>query len=475
MTKFLQKFFLCFLFIWAFSYLFCGETWAESSSYQKAIPLIKAGQYRQALPLLEKGLKETPQDLFLKGDYLLCLIWTEDYEKAVHFYNQNEKELLKLKYIPKNIARAFLELKDYARAKVLYEKAWEIDPTDQEALKGLIFSLHHLGNHALAYSFLEKSGKYLPDLTAFLKALTLEKEGKKSQAYKSYALLTLKIEEESFLKEIQERRQELASSLPKEDLKLLFEEFASQILLPQLLLIDTKNYRAALINLPADYTPLPLGFLIELGWAFFKEKRYEESVNIFKLTTNKYPAACLPQILIVYPLAMMGKINHGHQILDALKEKNCFLIDALFARGFLYEQERDYLAALRTYEEILKLCPRNIQAQKLRIYNLAELGATSLAEQELIDKGIKDRELQDFVEGHKAIDHLRWDQAKEASFLLERKLKENPSNLRAHYDYLIVLRDLKRIKEILTQYKKIKSLTKEIPPWVLEAVGDAYL
>lgn len=475
MIKFLPKFFCCFLFLLAFNNFLYDEIGADSGSYQKAIPLIKAGQYRQALPLLEQALQETPENLFLKGDYLLCLIWTEDYEKAVRFYLQNEKELLKLKYIPKNIGRAFLELKDYARAQDLYELAWEIDRKDKEALKGLIISLHHLNNYALAYSFLEKSEKYLPEITTFFRALTLEKEGQQSAAYKLYGQLTLKIEEETFLKEIQERRQAVATSLKKEDIQLLLKEIVTQPLLSQLLLFDTKNYKEALKNLPADYSPLPLGFLIELGWAFFKEKRYAEARRIYSLTSEKYPSACLPRILIVYPWAMMGKIAEGHQALDKIKEKNCFPIDLLFARAFLYEQGRNYLSAYKTYEEILKLRPNNIHAAKLRIYNLAELGATSLAEQEFQDKQIKDDELQDFLEGHKAVDHLRWGQAKEASFLLQRKLKERPENLRAHYDYLIVLHGLGRMKEVLIQYEKIKLLTREIPPWVLEAVADAHL
>lgn len=475
MTKFLHKFSCSFLLILTFSYLFCGATWAEVNSYQQAIPLIKAGQYRQALPFLEKALQETPGDLFLKGDYLLCLIWTEAYKKAVQFYIPNEKELLKLKYIPKHIARAFMELKDYAKARALYEKAWEFDRTDKEALKGLIFSLHYLGNYGLAYSFLEKSEKYLPDHTTFLRAWTLEKEGKRTQAYKSYGQLTLKIEEETFLKEIQERRQELASALPKEDVQLLFEEVATHPLLPQLLLIDARNYREALKKLPADYTSLPLGFLMELGWAFFKDKRYEESVNLYQFLINKYQTACLPRILIVYPWAMMGKVAEGHQALDTLKEKNCFLIDVLFARAFLYEQGQDYLAAIKVYEEIMEKHPFNLPAQKLRIYNLAALGATSLAEQEIMDRGIKDEELRDFVEGNYAVDQLRWDQAKQARFILERKIKENPKNIRARYDYLIVLHDLKEMQKVLLQYEEIKSLTQEVPPWVLEAVADAYL
>ncbi len=475
MIKIFLKPFYYMLFLLAFSYLLGSHTWAESNLYQKAIPLIKAGQYRQALPLLEKALQEAPTDLFLKGDYLLCLIWTEDYEKALGFYSQNEQDLLKLKYIPKNIARAFLEIKDYAQAMALYEKAWKIDPTDKEALKGLILSLHHLEYYPLAHSYLDKSAKYLPDLTTFLRAWTWEREGKKIQAYKLYGRLTLKIEEEIFLKEIQERRQELALSSKKDEVRQLLEEIAVQPLLPHLLLIDTRDYRAALKNLPADYAPLPLGWLIEVGWAFFKEKRFVEAANIYQLTINKYPTACLPRILIVYPWVMMGKGLEAQQLLNTLKEKKCFFIETLFAQAFLYEQGRDYLSAFKTYEEILSMRPQNIQAQKLRLYNLAELGATSLAEQEMLDRGIKDEELQDFLEGHKAIDYLRWDQLKNARFLLEKKLKENPQNLRALFDFLIVLHDLQQMKEVLVQYEKIKSLTKEIPPWVLEAVADAHL
>lgn len=475
MHKYLEQAAIFFLLIIIFNYLFPSACRAEMSTYQRAIPLIKAGQYREAIPLLKKALKETPQDIFLKGDYLLCLIWTEDYKEATRFYLQNENDLLKLKYIPKNIARAFMELRDYGQAKKLYEKAWIDQQTDKEALKGLIFSLHHLGNYALAHSFLEKSQNYLPDLTTFLKALTLEKEGKKGQAYLLLGQLTLNIQEEAFIKEIQERRQDLVSSLKKEDLQNLFEEFAGQTLLLQLLLIDSRNYEEALKNLPPDYASLPLGFLIELGWALFKVKKYEEAIKVYQATIEKYPSTCLPRIFLVYPMAMLGQISEGHRLLDEVKEKNCFLVELLFASAFLYEQGRDYLAAIKVYEKILEKRPLNIPAQKLRLYNLAALGATSLAEQEIVDKGIKDEELQDFLEGNRAIDYLRWEKTKEASFILEKKLKENPENLRARFDYIIVLHDLKQMKEVLNQYAELRLRTKEIPPWVLEAVAGAHL
>lgn len=443
--------------------------------YQRALPLIKEGKYGEALPLLERALEETPQDLFLKGDYLLCLTWTGAYEKAVKFYLKNEKELFKLKYLPKHIARAFLETGDFPRAKKLYEEAHTVDPADQEVFKGLIISLHRLREFSLAHDLLKKKEKSFPELASFLKALTLEKEEKKRAAYALYAQLTLKVREEKLLKEIQERRQEVYSSLNREDFSTLLQEFAPHNLLTALLFMDGQQYQKALKDLPPDYLNFPWGFLIELGWAFFKEKRYAEAINVWQLARARYPQTCWPRLLLVYPWAMTGKVAEGHKVIDEIIASQCFLIDALFAKAFLYEQSRDYLAALRVYEEILQLHPQNISAQKLRIYNLAELGATSLAYQEFFAQGIKDQELHDLLEGHKAVDHIRWEQTKEAAHILEKQLAANPQNLRARYDYIIALRDQGRMEEVLAQFAQIKSTNQEIPPWVLEAAADAYL
>ena len=94
----------------------------SDADYQLAIPLIKAGSYREALPFLENALRNPSPHVYAKADYLLCLIWTESYAKAVGYYLANEKELGEVSYAARHTARAFYETSDFLMAQSLYER-----------------------------------------------------------------------------------------------------------------------------------------------------------------------------------------------------------------------------------------------------------------------------------------------------------------------------------------------------------------
>jgi len=78
--------------------------------YQRAIPLIKAAKCEEALPLFEKALQKPSPHVYTKADYLLCLVWTEAYEKASQYYLRNEKDLSGVSYATRHLARAFYEV-----------------------------------------------------------------------------------------------------------------------------------------------------------------------------------------------------------------------------------------------------------------------------------------------------------------------------------------------------------------------------
>ena len=79
----------------------------SSAEYKVIVKLFEEGRYRDALPLLETAMEKMPQNLLLKADYLLCLVWRNAFAKAFEFYLRHEQELKFISYVPRNSAKAF--------------------------------------------------------------------------------------------------------------------------------------------------------------------------------------------------------------------------------------------------------------------------------------------------------------------------------------------------------------------------------
>ena len=452
----------------------------EDPEYKLAIPLLKEGRYREALPLLEKALQKSSANILIKADYLLCLVWTGSYEKASHFYLRNEKDLSRVNYVPKHAARAFFETGNFPLAKQLYEQAFHLNSSDVEALKGLIYSLCRLGEHSNAYGLIEKGfaqKEISSSLLSFLKAYVFHHQGKNKEGYQLFAELSLAIDDEGFLKEAQNNRKEVASSLAQEEIHSLTLESQHPSLLPKLLLMDTGRYQEALADFPPDpdLHQLPLAFLLELGWALFKVGRYDESIKVYQFIIEKSPSSCLARIGLVYPLGSKGKVSEGYRILEDIWGGKWVLIDSLFAEAFLLEKEKKLLDAIEVYEELLQLSPKNINALKLKIQNIADLGATTPAYQEALRNQLQEKNVMELLDGNIAVDKLSHDEVEEARKILERQLQVHPANLRARYDYIVTLRRLERMTELIEQWEAAKLLDPDVPYWVTAAVADAYL
>lgn len=163
------------------------------ADYQEALKRIQAGRNDEAIPLLERALKALPDDRHLQADYALCLVWTGSYQRAVEFYGARERDLRQIRYIPRHMAKAYYELKEYPKALEMYRLGLSYDPKDDEAFKGLVYTQMRMGDGAGAYtSWLEakKSGQIsgpaldavkvalLEQYGASLEALVVAKEGR---------------------------------------------------------------------------------------------------------------------------------------------------------------------------------------------------------------------------------------------------------------------------------------------------------
>jgi predicted Zn-dependent protease len=155
--------------------------------YDRALTLIRAGQNQAALPLLASALKVIRDNIHLKADYLLCLVWTGAYQQAGDYYRMQRNELQAVRYVPRNAAKAFYELRNFTEANALYKLAWTYDPHDAEAFKGVIYSYCRLKDLVGAYKAWEEARrkKLIPaGVLAEMEVFLLEYVGASSQAYR---------------------------------------------------------------------------------------------------------------------------------------------------------------------------------------------------------------------------------------------------------------------------------------------------
>ncbi|HPC74779.1 MAG TPA: tetratricopeptide repeat protein, partial [Syntrophales bacterium] len=153
--------------------------------YREALQRIRDGRNDEALPLLERALKALPDDRHLQADYALCLVWTGAYQKAVEFYAPREKDLREIRYLPRHMARAYYELREYPKALELYRLGLSYDPKDEEAFKGAVYTQMRMGDGAGAYAtWLEakKTGQVPAQALDAVKVSLLEQYGASLEA-----------------------------------------------------------------------------------------------------------------------------------------------------------------------------------------------------------------------------------------------------------------------------------------------------
>jgi len=205
--------------------------------YSRAVSLMKQGKSREALPLLESALRELPDNDFLKADYTTALVWSGSYAQAIKYYESHKARLEKIKYLPRNLAKAYFELKDYKKALAFYEKAFSYNNADEEAFKGIIYTSCILGDYLTAYKVLlyAREKRSIPEpALASMQTYILKELGASSQAF-------------YYAKDKGIKDQELLLAL-KGDMavdRLKWDEYdLSLFILEKILQADPQNFRA---------------------------------------------------------------------------------------------------------------------------------------------------------------------------------------------------------------------------------------
>lgn len=494
-TKFLMGITIILTLFAGFRYLALAVIISNTTSYasqtqdihQKATELVRAGNYDDALPLFEQAMKQDPINIYIKADYIVCLVWKGSYKKATLFYSKFEKDLRPVSYLPRNVAKAFYEIGNYTKSKELYLLAMKYNENDTEAFKGLIYSLCKLKKYKKANKLISKKKGVFDEIFLLpLQAHVFKNQGRCLEAYRLYSkLLERKVVQSSLLKEIQDGRREAITCLKEEELfsllkqlKDISEESPEAKMAYITALIDGKHYAEAIEEFEvSEISPdkAPFLFLLEMAWAYFKEKKYQKSINLYQNILKRSPKLPQAQIGLAYNLGATREFKEARALIKKALAQKAFYIDALFAQAFILEKEGKFLEAIRTYDQILSLRPDNRIAPKLKIRALSDLGARTYAIDLSQRLSIEEKDFIENLIGDTAVNRIEWKEPNEAIKILKEQLRLDPDNFRARCDYILALREKEEMLEIIQQFKIIEESEKPIPYWITRTVADAYL
>ncbi len=453
--------------------------------HAKAREMVKKGDLKEALSLLTPFASEPMRYPAIYSDYLVIFIWDRRQEDAIRLYERLPSRFPRNAYLLRNIARAYYNREDFSRASLLYKDSLGQNPSDEEALKGLIFSLIKIGASDIASDYIEEFLKKSPDSTSIslIKAHLLILQDRFTEALKTYDMLLKKrnIDAENIYKS----REDLITSLPQEKRQAMLSVILKSIqdgdstVIPDyiLVLILNKDYRSAISTV--ENTVLDAGLFSEnllywIGWAYFKTGNIEKAKFYYQKVLASKPEYARALIGLSYCLATEGKGDEAIKTLDRLMMIEPNNIEVRFARAFAYEKEKRFLSAIQEYDRILEISGENPVAKRLRIRDFSDLGARSYALKEANWSLHSDTELQKSIEGDMAVDLIAWDEPLEAIDILLPKL-EDRENLRARFDYMVALAENNSMKEVVMTYEEMVKEGITPPSYVLENVAKAYL
>jgi biofilm PGA synthesis protein PgaA len=191
-----------------------------------------------------------------------------------------------------------------------------------------------------------------------------------------------------------------------------------------------------------------------------------------------------------------GYIEKALKAAKADLEKNGERLDVLLAAADAADQYNLTYESLRYYQNALIIAPKDREALHGVMHIEDEMGAPQLAHK-LADQhpGIISPAEYRHIEGDEAAAQVRWGpleppndsqryaetdhaiQSLDALIVKWSKAGRGAQSdvLRARFDRMVALRDRTRMQNVVDEYNELRQEGIAIPPYVLTAVGDAYL
>ena len=211
-----------------------------------------------------------------------------------------------------------------------------------------------------------------------------------------------------------------------------------------------------------------------------REDRLDEAKVIYSKWIENDPHDIHPQLGLCRLFIKKHDYIDADKIINKILFDNTNDIEALFCKGEILEAKGDFFSAYKIYCKILEKYPNNSNARNLKYRALMELGSNSLVRDTLKQtKDSIDPELEQTLSGNEAMEHIWWQEPKEALVILNQNSADiglpERIHMRSLYDRILSLRASEDMEEVIRQYKMLENINTEIPPWIIVSVADAYL
>jgi len=454
---------------------------AAKQAHTHALKLARSGEFDRASNILAPYAKTPTEHVLMTGDYLVFLSWTGKHSQATNAFEKLPAAFPKGSYLLRNMATAYYAQRNYKQAASLYEKTLQLTPTDEEAQKGHILSLHRSGNAKESDTRLSAYLKTNPGSLALqsIRPQVLISAGAYARAWTAQANLLRKKGSSS----TQQHRawESLLASVPASKRKAMIAALKNTASSGKA--SSTENYLLALalhrefpavINSyeTANLKPESLSTytVYWLGWAYFKTDRLQQAEILYRGALKREPNDLYATTGLAYVLGKQKKAKEAFTILKQLPAAQSNIAEVRFAKAYVYEQQSNYWAAVKEYDAILAVYPNYRAAKKLKLMAMSALGASSQA----LGQARDDKELQTYIQGNMAIDRMQWGEFKQSLAQLEPLLqRRNAAGSR--FDRIVVLVEDKQMQQAIAEYDKLKAKGVKPPYWVMDSVGSAYV
>ncbi|MCX7833985.1 MAG: tetratricopeptide repeat protein [Ignavibacteria bacterium] len=140
------------------------------------------------------------------------------------------------------------------------------------------------------------------------------------------------------------------------------------------------NISAAIDALKNVYIANNYEINLRLGWLYYLNKQYSESMNYYKIAMNLMPYAIEPKLGYVYPLSAVedwDKVADTYLEILKIDPNNTFV---MYRLGLIYYYKPDYQKAYNYFEKVVNLYPFDYYSNLMLAWTNYQLGKGKEAE-----------------------------------------------------------------------------------------------
>ncbi|HRU02123.1 MAG TPA: hypothetical protein P5239_10530, partial [Victivallales bacterium] len=473
--------------------------------HEKAVIMARDGKYDEALEIIDKCIKLQPDNHIFKADKILIMLWKNDKENALQEFKRLFPDGNPPEYLNDEIKKLNEEMSKKDKSQELEKETDKVNISEntissdkkKDHFKDLQEKAVELARNnkyedaIKIFKEIFKSSEKINDDIINDYIVVLSWSGADKDAVEFYENNSGKFKEKTYL------YKNLAKSyfkIEKFDSAFTFykkalDENPSDIeaLKGMSFVIFAKSGEAEAIKFLENYLSVHSNIM--------NHNTIENVINEVKNTFAKYSKKVSEDAILEKKLLEADDLIKRKDLerLMPLAEELSKYSDnpnALIIKVYALQIAKKTFDALELNEKILKIYPDYTPSINTKYHILLDIGAAQLANEKLKQSNDKvSPEVQQRILGDLAAEQIKFLDPKRAIKLLDQNInyyeeylqKDNDPNSalafkrRAQFDKFLAMRQAEMMEEIIEDYESLKKEGVELPYWVLEAVGDAYL